>query len=154
MIGWENKVRAWRSHPPVHTSRIFGDATEAVSRSTLRTITIACEVAGQITSVTDPPVTTSYTYDDLGRAARLRQQIAAFTPTAMLSQAIEVFSNGTASTSIGSTLDFSDTYAYNTLHRLTDVSTHGQSGGNGVQVKTASRSVEIHFLSRSEFSII
>jgi len=53
-----------------------------------------------------------------------------------MNQSFDVMSNRTElKATIGSTLDFKNTYQYDTLQRLTDIVQQGQSGGNAVTAK-------------------
>jgi RHS repeat-associated protein len=108
----------------------------ASNGTTVRTITTEYDAASQITSLSDPSSTIDFTLDNLGRATAVAQSVNGLTPTVTLNQSFDVMSNRTElKATIGSTLDFKNTYQYDTLQRLTDIVQQGQSGGNAVTAK-------------------
>jgi RHS repeat-associated protein len=121
--------------------QIFGDAANASNGSTLRTITTAYNAASQITSVSDPSSTINFTLDNLGRATTIAQSVNGLTPTVSLTQSFDAMNNRTElKATIGSTLDFKNTYQFDKLQRLTDIVQQGQSGGNTVIAKHITQS--------------
>jgi YD repeat-containing protein len=117
-------------------SQILGDAANALSGSTVRTITTAYNAASEITSVTDPDSTITYTRDNLGRATGISNVITGLTPTVALTQAFDAANNRTElKATSGGTLDFKNTYTFDALQRMTDVVQQSQSGGNAVTSK-------------------
>jgi hypothetical protein len=116
--------------------QILGDAANASNGSTVRTITTAYDADSQITSISDPSSTINFTLDNLGRAITIAQSVNGLTPTVTLNQSFDAMNNRTElKASIGSTLDFKNTYQYDQLQRLTDIIQQGQSGGNTVLAK-------------------
>ncbi len=90
----------------------------------------------EITSVTDPTSTVTYTRHDLGRATTVSNVIAGLTPTVALTQVFDAANNRTElNNTAGSTLDFKNNYQFDALHRLIDIVQQGQSGGNTVTAK-------------------
>ncbi len=121
--------------------QIFGDAANASNGSTTRTITTAYDVASQVTSVAGPSSTINFILDNLGRATTVAQSVNGLTPTVTLNQAFDAMNNRTElKATIGSTLDFKNTYQFDALQRLTDIVQQGQSGGNAVTAKHVTQS--------------
>jgi hypothetical protein len=80
-----------------------------------------------------PSSTVGFMRDNLGRATTLTQSVSGLTPTVTFNQAFDASSNRTElKATIGSTLDFKNTYQYDTLQRLTEIVQQGQSDGNSV----------------------
>jgi RHS repeat-associated protein len=119
-------------------SQIFGDAASASCGATLSTITSVYDANDQLTSITDPSATISFTLDNLGRANTVSNTIAGLTPTVTLTQSFNVASGrAELKATIGSTLDFRNTYQFDTLGRVTEMIQQNQSGGNAVTAKRA-----------------
>ncbi|MDX1928383.1 MAG: RHS repeat-associated core domain-containing protein, partial [Pirellulaceae bacterium] len=119
-------------------SQIFGDAASASCGATIRTITSAYNANDQLTSISDPSATINFTLDNLGRATSISNTIAGLTPTVTLAQNFNAAGNRTElKATIGSTLDFRNTYQFDTLGRVTEMIQQSQAGGNAVTAKRA-----------------
>ena len=119
-----------------NVSQVFGDAANAANGSTTRTITSVYNAADELSSISDPSATMSYTRDNLGRATAIANTINGLTPTVTLNQAFDAASNRTElKATSGSANDFKNTYQYDALQRLTDIVQASQSGGNAVTSK-------------------
>jgi RHS repeat-associated protein len=116
--------------------QIFGDAADTTSGTTQRLITTTYNAASEVTSVSDPSSTITYTRDGLGRANSIAETIAGLSSTITLNQSFDSMNNRTElKATIGTTLDFKNSYQYDKLQRLTDIVQQGQSGGNAVAAK-------------------
>ena len=119
-----------------NVSQVFGDAANATNGSTTRTITTAYNAADELTSLSDPSSTMSYTRDNLGRALTIANTVNGLTPTVTFYQTFDSASNRTElKATSGSANDFKNTYQYDALQRLTDIVQESQSGGNAVTSK-------------------
>ena len=117
-------------------SQIFGDAASAGCGATVRTITSAYDANDQLTSISDPSATINFTLDNLGRATSIANTIAGLTPTVSLAQNFNAAGGRTeVKATIGSTLDFRNTYQFDTLGRVTEMIQQNQAGGNAVTAK-------------------
>ena len=116
--------------------------------------TVACgyDVEGNLLSATNTANSSSvaaytYQFDGAGRVTGESVQLAGLTPDVVLTAAYDYNGNRTGlSANIGGTLnsngtvtggtpDFADSYSYDTLGNMTDVTQSGRSGGNGVAAK-------------------
>ncbi|MDX1928385.1 MAG: RHS repeat-associated core domain-containing protein, partial [Pirellulaceae bacterium] len=119
-------------------SQIFGDAASASCGATISTITSTYDANDQLTSISDPSATINLTLDNLGRATSIANTIAGLTPTVTLAQNFNAAGNRTElKATIGSTLDFRNTYQFDTLGRVTEMIQQSQAGGNAVTAKRA-----------------
>jgi YD repeat-containing protein len=91
-----------------------------------------------LTSISDPEATINFTLDNLGRTTSISNTIAGLTPTVTLAQSFNAAGSRTeVKATIGSTLDFRNTYQFDTLGRVTEMIQQNQSGGNAVTAKRA-----------------
>ena len=107
-----------------------------------RNVGKACTLVNEHTlSQSDPSATINYTLDNLGRATTISNSISSLTPTVAFNQAFDTAGNRTElKATIGSTLDFKNTYQYDALNRLVETIQQGQSGGNAVTSKHVTQS--------------
>ncbi len=119
-----------------NVSQVFGDAANATNGSTTRTITSAYNAADELTSLSDPSSTITYTRDNLARATTIANTVNGLTPTVTFNQTFDSASNRTElKATSGSANDFRNTYQYDALQRLTDIVQESQSGGKAVTAK-------------------
>ena len=113
--------------PGIRDSRNLSRASTVVNERTL--------------SQNTPSATLNYTLDNLGRATTISNSISGLTLTVAFAQAFDAAGNRTElKTTIGSTLDFKNTYQYDALNRLVETIQQGQSGGNVVTSKRVTQS--------------
>ena len=107
-----------------------------------RNVGKACTLVNEHTlSQSDPSDTINYTLDDLGRATTISNSISDLTPTVAFTQTFDTAGNRTKlKATIGSTLDFKNTYQYDALNRLVETIQQGRSGGNAVTSKRVTQS--------------
>jgi RHS repeat-associated protein len=103
------------------------------------TIGTSYNTASEVISVTDSSSSISYVRDNLGRATTLTNTFAAPWVNTSLTQVFDIMGNRTElRASIGSRLDFKNTYAYDKLNRLTEIIQTSQTGGSAVAAKRVS----------------
>ncbi len=103
---------------------------------------------GEVTKISDSepvfwnPTDIVYTRDNLGRATNITTDYAnANWPTMSLDQKFDVAGNRSQSSlKVGGTPDFKNTYAYDKLHRLTEVTQSGQAGATWIKPKRVTQS--------------
>ena len=119
-------------------SQIFGDAASTSCGATVSTITSVYDAKDRLTSISDPSATINFTLDNLGRSTSISNTIAGLTPTVTLAQSFNAAGGRSElKATIGSTLDFRNTYQFDTLGRVTEMIQQNQSGGNAVTAKRA-----------------
>ncbi len=124
------------SHAGTDVPAILGDATAATDGTLDRTISYTYNQASQLTAASDPDSSYAYTYDNLGRLLSVDNDGTGGVPRVILSSAYDAKGNRTAlSATIDSTDDFSNSYTYDALNRVTQILQQGITGGNTVAEK-------------------
>jgi RHS repeat-associated protein len=117
----------------------------------MRTISYAYDLAGNLTSVSDPDATYDYDYDFLDRQTGATETITGLDDTIHFDHGYDVASRMTSSAAtIGDTADYKNSYLYDTLGRMTRVTQQGQSGGYDVSAKR----VDFAYNAASQFSTL
>ncbi|APZ94505.1 RHS repeat-associated core domain-containing protein [Fuerstiella marisgermanici] len=117
----------------------------------IHTIDYVYDAASQPTNVADDNSEYDFTYDDLGRLIEIDNSATPDAPAVVLEMAYDVGNRRTSlTTEVDSTDDFINTYVYDDLGRLTQVSQDEQSGGNSV----AEKRVDFAYNSLSQFTEI
>jgi YD repeat-containing protein len=115
---------------------IWKDAAGA----TVNTIDYDFNLIGELESIGDATSIYSFAYDNLSRATQSTQTLAGLTPTIQFDHAYDRAGNlRSSAASIGIpgdfVADFVNHYAYDTLHRPTQITQSAQAGGNSVAPK-------------------
>ncbi|MFN7893902.1 MAG: hypothetical protein ACK5OC_26690, partial [Pirellula sp.] len=105
--------------------------------SFVRTIDSAYNAESELTSVTDPSATINFTRDNLGRATTVQNILGSFAATHFtFHQGFDSVGNRTELRAVhGTGNDFKNTYTFDKLRRLTEVTQSSQPGGNAVLPK-------------------
>lgn len=102
----------------------------------VHTITYAFDAGNQLTSVSDPAATYSYTYDRLGQVSTETQSLTGLAPSIVVSRNYDVSGNLTqAAATLGGSADYVNNYSYDGLQRVTQITQQGALGGNSVTAK-------------------
>jgi len=118
--------------------------------SPLHTIGYAFDSASQLAQVTDAFATYDYDYDDLGRQTQTVQAIAGLTPTVTFDRQFDARGRLTeTAATIGSTADYVNSYSYDNLDRLAQLT---QSSASGHAV--ADKRVDFTYNAASQLSAI
>jgi RHS repeat-associated protein len=104
------------------------------SSAVIREMTFAFDSASQLTSVSDPAASYTYSHDGLGRITSQSQAIVGLPTVQFASMFNAVGRRESLQSTIGGTADFKNTYEYDSLHRLESLS-QGANGGNVVASK-------------------
>ena len=119
-----------------NVARMDGDVADAAAGTLQRTLSFVYDAAGQLTSGSDPDSSYAVSYDNLGRVLTVDNNGTPGVPRMILTSAYDVMSNRTGlSATIAGTDDFTNTYTFDALNRLTRVDQTGQTGGNTVAEK-------------------
>ncbi len=87
-------------------------------KKAVNTITSTYDANDQLTSISDPAATINLTLDNLGRRTSISNAIAGLTPTVTLAQNFNAAGGRTElKATIGSTLDFRNTYQFDVMRR-------------------------------------
>jgi YD repeat-containing protein len=127
----------------------FGSPNIGVDMQTLRvdaanlsggfvqTITSTYNSESELTSVTDPSATINFTRDNLGRATTIQNILGSFAATHFtFHQGFDSVGNRTELRGVhGTSNDFRNTYTYDKLRRMTEVTQTSQPGGSAVLPK-------------------
>lgn len=117
----------------------------------VRTLSYAYDAASQLTSASDPDAALAYTYDGLGRMTSVDNNGTPNVPHVVLNSTYDAASRRTnLSAVVASTADFSNSFVYDNLGRMTRVTQQGQTGGNSV----ADKRVDLAYTASGEFSTI
>ena len=106
------------------------------SNNVIHTFSYTYDADGELLTASDPAASYAYSYDAMGRITTITENIAGLAPTIVLSQQFDLDGNRTQfSSTIGDSADFLDSYTYNALNEMTQVSQSGVSGGDAVAAK-------------------
>ncbi|WP_233198707.1 MULTISPECIES: RHS repeat-associated core domain-containing protein [Pirellulaceae] len=101
-----------------------------------RTLSYTFDAASQLTSASDPAATYTFTYDNLGRNTSTTHDLAALGFDVVIDEAYDALGRRTSlAAEIDGTDDLINTYSYDYLNRMTQVTQASQSGGNAVTEK-------------------
>ncbi|PQO43499.1 RHS repeat-associated core domain-containing protein [Blastopirellula marina] len=104
--------------------------------TTVHTISYSYDAASQLIEASDSAATYTFTYDNLGRNTSTEHDLAALGFDVVIDEAYDALGRRTSLTAeIDGTEDLENTYAYDYLNRMTQVTQAGQSGGNAVAEK-------------------
>lgn len=112
--------------------------------STVRTLSFAYDANSRMTSASDAAAAYTYTFDNLGRATEIAQDLTGLSlgaledvvPDVVFAQQFDASGNRTQlAATIGTTADFTNDYAFDHLDRLTRIEQHGSLLGNAVSEK-------------------
>jgi RHS repeat-associated protein len=96
------------------------------------------DIASRLLQGVDAVAAISFAYDNLGRVTTEFQSFAGFSPLLEYESDFDAAGRRTElRTTVGGTADFQNSYQYDDLHRLTQVTQKSQSGGNAVAEKRA-----------------
>ena len=102
----------------------------------VRTLSYAYDAASQLTSASDPEATYTFSYDNLGRNIGVTHDLANLGFDVIVSEEYDALGRRTSlAAEIDGTDDLINTYAYDYLSRITQVTQGSQSGGNVVAGK-------------------
>jgi RHS repeat-associated protein len=139
------------THSATNVFRMDGDVSASTNGNLIRTINYAFDAANQLTSASDPDSSYAYTYDDLGRLLTVDNAGTAGAPAVVLTSTFDANNNRTGlSATIAATVDFQNTYTYDSLNRLTRLDQSGPAGGNEV----AEKRVEFAYNAIDQFTMI
>lgn len=122
------------------------------SSQTIRTISWDYDLSGRMTSASDASTATyGYQYDPAGQLDVVTQNLVGIGSAITFDQEHDQLGRRKSlSASIGSTADFVNSYAYDGLSRLTQVTQAGQTGGNTV----APKRVDLTYQTDGQFDTI
>jgi len=104
--------------------------------SVVRTLSYTYDAASQLTSASDPEATYNFDYDNLGRNTGITHDLADLGFDVIVSEEYDALGRRTSlAAEIDGTDDLINTYAYDYLNRMTQVTQGSQSGGNVVAEK-------------------
>jgi RHS repeat-associated protein len=111
-------------------------AFQSAPNSPLETINYSYDANGNLLSSGEGDSTYEYVYDYLNRVTDVTQTFADLDPAILFHRGYDAASRLTSSSAtVGLTDDYLNTYTYDTLGRLTQLSQTSQSGGNAVTNK-------------------
>ncbi len=111
--------------------------TVASTPATANTVTTKYDAAGDVSSVGDNYSSYAYTYDGEASLATVDNAGTSGAPHVVLTSGYDASGERTSlSATINGTPDFLNTYSYDALSRLTQISQQGQTGGNAVAPKS------------------
>jgi len=118
---------------------LFGRRTAETwkdGQSTVREFSFAYNRQGELLSASDPAAEYTFDYDALGRVTSVTQEIDGLTPTVVMEHEYDVLGRrAVLATTLGSSDDFRNTYAFDDLARLARIDQAEVSGGNAVAPK-------------------
>ncbi|PQO43512.1 RHS repeat-associated core domain-containing protein [Blastopirellula marina] len=104
--------------------------------TTVHTISYSYDAASQLIEASDSAATYTFTYDSLGRNTSTEHDLAALGFDVVIDEAYDALGRRVSLTAeIDGTDDLENTYAYDYLNRMTQVTQAGQAGGNAVAEK-------------------
>ncbi|WP_158265153.1 RHS repeat-associated core domain-containing protein [Blastopirellula marina] len=104
--------------------------------TTVHTFSYSYDAASQLIEASDSAATYTFTYDNLGRNTSTEHDLAALGFDVVIDEAYDALGRRVSLTAeIDGTDDLENTYAYDYLNRMTQVTQAGQSGGNAVAEK-------------------
>jgi len=114
-----------------NTAEIWYDsaADADADQNRQNTLTFTFDAAGQVLTAGDQFADYGYTYDALGRAILIEQEIAGLTPMVSFPQQFDAAGRRTRlAATVGSTDDFLTDYVYDRLGRIDTIEQQGQGG--------------------------
>ncbi|WP_158265599.1 RHS repeat-associated core domain-containing protein [Blastopirellula marina] len=109
----------------------------------VRSLNYAYDAASQLTSASDPAATYTFTYDNLGRNTSTEHDLAALGFDVVVDETYDALGRRTGlAAEIDGTDDLVNSYAYDYLNRMTQVTQGSQAGGNVVAEKRANFSYD------------
>ncbi|RCS55778.1 choice-of-anchor D domain [Bremerella cremea] len=108
-----------------------------------RYLTYKYDAASQLTEASDPDATYTFTYDNLGRNTSTEHDLAALGFDVVIDETYDALGRRTGlAAEIDGTDDLVNSYAYDYLNRMTQVTQGSQAGGNVVAEKRANFSYD------------